>query len=63
MNLIYDKKIQDWIERYLFCEQFKIRPFKAESYDELPALWIDFCQIMKTEINLCEKEWLRVNGR
>jgi len=57
-NLIFDETIQSWVNKYVFCKEFKTQAFKG-CYDEYPAYWIDFCQIMKSELNKCEKESIR----
>lgn len=59
LNLIWDKKISEWINRYSFCNKFNVQPFGVSSYDELPCLWIDFCMIMMNELAECEKEQMR----
>ena len=59
INLLFDREIQGWIERYQFCTKFNVRPFNAEVYDELPAFWVDFVKIMEDELIKCQRE----NGR
>lgn len=61
VNLIFDRKIQDWIERYQFCKQFNVKPFNVSSYEELPCTWVDFCKIMNNELIECEKESIKRN--
>jgi len=61
LNLIYDKQIDEWIERYTYCEKFNVRPFAADNYDSLPALWVDFSKIVMKELALCDKEAARLN--
>lgn len=61
LNLIWDRQIQSWIERYVFCEKFNVAPYKADGYDELPAVWVDFCKMMLNELAECEKEQMRKN--
>lgn len=57
ITFFYNKKVQEYYERYLLSEKCKVKPFKnADSYDELPALYVDFCTIMSNEIELFKAE-------
>jgi hypothetical protein len=50
----------DQIQRYTFCEKFPtIPPFDAVSYDNVPAFWADFCNIMASEVAKCTKEKMK----
>lgn len=43
-NHLYSKEIQKDIQRYIYCKELGISPYKG-SYGEQPAKWIDsfFC--------------------
>jgi hypothetical protein len=60
LNLLYDQWTQDCIVKYLFCEKFPTTPAYSGSYEDLPAFWVDFCNIMSQELALCDKEKMRL---
>ena len=47
--LIYDPEIQSTIQRFNYCEKFKVSPY-APNYGDQPCNWVDFCQILNGEI-------------
>ena len=49
-NILFDKEIQQDIERYVYCENFKT-PAYTGSYDEQPALWVAKSYIIKQSLN------------
>lgn len=61
LNLLYDQWVQDQIQRYLFCEKFPTTAAFKGGYEDLPAFWVDFCNIMSTELALCDKEKIRLD--
>ena len=46
-NHIFDKEIQSDIERYIYCKELGISPYKG-NYGEHPANWIDTFFIIKS---------------
>lgn len=40
INSIFDKNIQKDIQRYIYCKESSVPPYKG-SYGEQPALWVD----------------------
>jgi hypothetical protein len=58
LNLLYDQEIQDHIARYLYCEKFHSQAYPG-SYEDLPAFWVDFCNVMAVELVKCAEEKLR----
>ena len=46
-NHFFDKDIQKDIERYIYCKDNNVPPYRG-SYDEQPALWIERYFIIKT---------------
>ena len=49
-NIFFDKSIQQDIERYIYCEDFKIAPYEG-GYDNQPAMWIQKAFIIKKALN------------
>ena len=49
-NFIFDKEIQQDIERYIYCENFKT-PAYPGGYDDQPALWVQKSFIIKKAVN------------
>ncbi len=39
-NIFFDKEIQRDIQRYIYCKETNVPPYKG-GYDEQPALWVD----------------------
>ena len=56
--VVYDKKVQKDIQRYIYCEKFNVQPYPG-SYGEQPAKWIEKTFIIKNEIG--NKEELVAN--
>jgi len=54
-NILIDKKTQKDIERYIYCKEFGIQPFKG-SYGQQPAKWVDRAFIIKNAFAKMEKE-------
>ena len=62
-NIILDKGIQKDIQRYLYCNECNVPPYKGD-YGEQPALWVDKYFLIKkalakrenTMINKSKKE-------
>jgi len=55
LNLIYDQWTQDQINKYFYCKEFNTSPFEG-AYDDLPANWLDFVNIIQGEIPEIQKE-------
>ena len=49
-NFIFDKEIQQDIERYVYCENFKT-PAYSGCYDEQPARWVQKSFLIKKNLN------------
>lgn len=62
LNLLYDNYTQEMLRRYLYCKEFNTSPYDG-SFDNLPADWIDFVDIVKGEMALVEKEVRRRGGK
>ena len=45
-NVFIDKSINKDIERYVYCKELNVSPYKG-SYGEQPALWVDRFFIIK----------------
>lgn len=58
-NNILDKRLQRDIQRYIYCEQFGISPYRG-SYGEQPARWVDKAFVIKKA--LAEKEKEQIDG-
>ena len=52
-QFFYDDEIQSMISRYEHCKKFDIPPFKG-AYDDQPSYWINFCNIMQSELIKCQ---------
>lgn len=61
LDLFVDAKIQDFIQRFNFCEKFKTDPFPG-CYDDQPAVWVDFCNLMMEELPKCQKEYNKIGN-
>ena len=46
-NILFDKNIQRDIQRYIYCKELGISPFKGH-YGDHPALWIDRFFLIKS---------------
>ena len=57
-NIIYDKEIQKDIQRYLYCNECNVPPYKGD-YGEQPALWVDKYFIIKK--SLAKRENTMIN--
>ena len=49
-NILFDKEIQNDIERYIYCDNFKT-PAYSGSYDEQPARWVQKSFLIKKNLN------------
>ena len=45
-NILYEKEIQKDIQRYMYCTESNVPPYKG-SYNDQPAIWIDTYFIIK----------------
>ena len=45
-NIIYSKDCQKDIQRYIYCKEFGVSPYKG-SFDKHPSKWIDKSFIIK----------------
>ena len=59
-NIVQSRKHQKDIERYIYCEQFGISPYRG-SYGEQPAKWVDKAFIIKNA--LAKKQRDEIDGR
>ena len=48
-RLFYDQDIIDMIVRYNYCSDFNCPAFPG-SFDEQPAVWVDFVNLIKGEV-------------
>ena len=53
-NNILDKKIQKDIQRYLYCTETNVPPYKGD-YNNQPALWVEKFFIIKEALAKYEK--------
>jgi len=53
-QLLFDPEIIAMLERYLYCEKFAVLPYPG-TYDDQPAEWIDFVQLVQVELSKCAK--------
>ena len=60
-NIIYSKQFQKDIERYIYCDNFKISAYPG-SYGEQPALWVQKSFIIKKAINKVQNKAIE-NGK
>tara|TARA_R100000700_G_C3115637_1_gene106767 strand:- start:27 stop:308 length:282 start_codon:yes stop_codon:yes gene_type:complete len=49
INIIFDKKYQRDISKYLYCKEFSVPPFKG-SYEDQPYKWIQKVNIIQHAI-------------
>ena len=56
-NIIFDKDIQKDIQRYIYCKDNNVPPYKGD-YDEQPALWVDKYFIIKNAFAKKEKSMI-----
>ena len=54
INKVIDMDIQKDIQRYLYCNETNVPPYKG-SYDEQPALWVETYFIIKKALAQKEK--------
>ena len=54
VNMVIDADIQKDIQRYLYCNETNVPPYKG-SYDEQPALWVETYFIIKKALAKKEK--------
>ena len=54
-NIIFDKQLQKDIQRYVYCNESGVPPYKG-SYNEQPAMWIEKFFIIKNTFAKKEKE-------
>ena len=48
-NVLYSKRLQKDVERYIYCQDFGISPYPG-SYGNQPCLWIDKVFIIKNTL-------------
>ena len=48
-NHLFDKEIQKDIQRYIYCKELGISPYKG-SYGEQPARWVDMFFLIKNAL-------------
>ena len=60
-NIIYDRNIQRDIQKYLYCENFKTKPYPG-SYGSQPARWVQKSFIIKKAINDIQEKAIE-NGK
>ena len=53
-NIFIDSKIQKDIERYVYCKDNNVPPYKG-SYGEQPALWVETYFLIKSALAKKEK--------
>ena len=56
-NIVLDRDIQKDIQRYIYCKDNNVPPYKGD-YDEQPALWVDRYFIIKSAFAKKEKQSL-----
>ena len=61
LNFFYDPSVQANIQKYMYCEKFSTQAYPG-SYEDLPAAWVDFCNMMNNELAKCDKERAKSNG-
>lgn len=54
-NVIFDKELQKDIQRYVYCKESGVPPYKG-SYNEQPAVWVEKFFIIKNTFAKKEKE-------
>tara|TARA_R100000808_G_C2122341_1_gene133363 strand:- start:53 stop:382 length:330 start_codon:yes stop_codon:yes gene_type:complete len=55
-NIILDKKIQEDISRYVYCEDTMTQPYPG-TYGDVPAKWTSIHFTLKNSIQLRENEF------
>ena len=55
INCLYDNKVQRAIQRYMYCKEFNVSPYKG-SYGEQPSKWVDKSFVIKNALAKREKE-------
>ena len=61
-NVFIDKEIQKDIQRYIYCTQTGVSPYKGD-YGDQPALWVDRFFIIKGAIAKNEKRIIDANSK
>ena len=61
-NNIFDKSIQKDIQRYLYCTETNVSPYKG-AYGDQPALWVDRFFIIKSALAKYEKRIIDANSK
>ena len=61
-NIIFDRAIQKDIQRYIYCTQTGVSPYKGD-YGDQPALWVDRFFIIKGAIAKNEKRIIDANSK
>tara|TARA_R110002012_G_scaffold69087_6_gene179006 strand:- start:2797 stop:3198 length:402 start_codon:yes stop_codon:yes gene_type:complete len=59
-NIIFNKEYQKDIERYIYCENFGVPPYRG-SYSEQPSKWVQKSHLIKKQLNKI-KEKAASNG-
>ena len=67
-NVFIDKEVQKDIQRYLYCDQFSVSPYKGD-YGEQPCLWVEkvflirkyFAKLESQQINKAKEDGTRKN--
>ena len=57
-NILFDKEIQNDIERYIYCDNFKT-PAYSGSYDEQPARWVQKSFLIKKNLNRIQNKAIK----
>jgi hypothetical protein len=57
-NIIYNKEIQNDIERYIYCDNFKT-PAYPGCYDEQPARWVQKSFLIKKNLNKIQNKAIK----
>ena len=55
-DTILDRKIQEDISRYVYCEDTKTQPYPGD-YGDVPAKWLSIHFILRNAINLSHNEY------
>lgn len=48
--------MQQVLNKYNFCKESGYKPFDVPSYEDLPAYWIDYTLMIKTETAAAQQE-------
>ena len=59
-NVLFDRDIQKDVERYIYCEKFKVPPYKG-SYGDQPQKWVNRSFAIRSGI--AKKEKRELDGR